>query len=52
MVPTGTDKTGKPGKWEGIFQSGKKVREFCQDWKSQEFFLKILEKSEKVVLEN
>ena len=32
MVPTGT---GKPGKWEGIFQSGNfvktgKVREICQ----------------------
>ena len=23
MVPTGTGKQGKPGKWEGIFQSGK-----------------------------
>ena len=23
MVPTGAGKQGKPGKWEGIFQSGK-----------------------------
>ena len=23
MVPTGTGNQGKPGKWEGIFQSGK-----------------------------
>ena len=36
MVPTGT---GKPGKWEDFFQSGK----------SQGILLKILEKSEKII---
>ena len=56
MVPT---RTGKPGKIHGShrdWKSGKtwkngkafasqgKVREFCQDWKSQGILLKILEK--------
>ena len=26
MVPTGTGKQGKPGKWEGIFKSGNFVK--------------------------
>ena len=42
MVPTGTGNQGKLGKWEGIFQSGK----------SQGILLKILEKLEKIMLEN
>ena len=29
-----------------------KVREFCEDWKSQEILLKILEKWGKIILEN
>ena len=41
MVPTGT---GEPEKWAGIFQSGKKSSQFCQDWKSRGILLKILEK--------
>ena len=45
MVPIGT---GKPGKMGRHFP----VREFCQDWKSQGIFLKILEKFEKIILEN
>ena len=48
MVPTGTGKTGKPGNVRRHFP----VREFCQDWKSEGILLKILEKSEKVLLEN
>ena len=48
MVPTGTGKQGKPGKMGRHFP----VREFCQDWKSQGILLKILEKSEKIILEN
>ena len=39
------------GKWEGILQSGKSQGIF-QDWKSQGILLKILEKLEKVILEN
>ena len=41
MVPSGT------GKMEGHFP----VREFCQDWKSQGILLKILKKSENIILE-
>ena len=40
-VPT---QTGKPGKWEGIFQSGKS-QVFWTDWKSQGKSHKILENS-------
>ena len=45
-------KTGKT--WENgkAFSSQGKVREFWQDWKSQGILLKILEKSEKIILEN
>ena len=45
-------KTGET--WENgmAFSSQGKVREFCQDWKSQGILLKILEKSEKIILEN
>ena len=42
-------KTWKNGK---AFSSQGKVREFCQDWKSQGILLKILEKSENIILEN
>ena len=38
-------RTGKPGKWEGISQSGKKVREFLSDLKSPGKSHKILENS-------
>ena len=51
MVPTWTGNQGKHGKWEGIFQSGKS-QGIWQDWKSQGILLKILEKSEKIILEN
>ena len=52
MVPTRTGKTEKT--WENgrAFSSKGKVRKFCQDWKSQGILPKILEKSEKVILEN
>ena len=48
MVPTGTGNQGKPGKMGRHFP----VRGFCQDWKSQGILLKILEKLEKITLEN
>ena len=40
---------GSHGHWKNgtAFSSQVKVREFCQDWKSQGILLKILEKSEK-----
>ena len=40
--------------WENgkAFSSQGKFREFCQDWKSQGILLKILEKSDKITLEN
>ena len=55
MVPTGTANQGKPGKWEGIFQSGKSqgiLSRLEKSGKSQGILLKILEKSEKIILEN
>ena len=45
MVPT---RTGKPGKTAQHFP----VREFSSDWKRQGILPKILEKSEKIMLEN
>ena len=48
MVPTGTGNQGKPGKMGRHFP----VREFRQDRKSQGILLKILEKLEKIILEN
>ena len=47
--PPGLEMREDLEKWEGIFQSGKS-QGFCQDWKS--ILLKILEKSEKMILEN
>ena len=49
MVSTGTGKQGKPGKMGRHFP----IREFCQDRKSPGgILLKILEKLEKIILEN
>ena len=45
-------KSGKTWKDGKAFSSQGKVREFCQDWKSQGILLKILEKSEKFILGN
>ena len=47
MVPTGTGKPGKVGRHFPVRESQK----FCQDWKSQGILLKILEKSEKIILD-
>ena len=44
-------KSGKTWKNVKAFSSQGKVREFCQDWKSQGILLKILEKSGKIILE-
>ena len=44
MLPTGTGKRGKLGKWEGIFQSGN----FCQDWKSWGILLKYWKNEKKL----
>ena len=51
MVPIGTGNQGKPGKMGRHFPFRKKL-EFCQDWRSQGILLKILEKLEKIILEN
>ena len=48
MVPTGTGNQGKPGKMGRYFP----VRENCQNGKSQGILLKILGKSQKIILEN
>ena len=45
-------KTGKTWKNKKAFSRQGKVGEFCQDWKNQGILLKILEKSEKIILEN
>ena len=45
-------KSGKTWKNGKAFSSQGKVGEFCQDWKSQGIILKILEKLEKIMLEN
>ena len=44
-----SEKTWKNGK---AFSSQGKVREFCQDWKSQEILPKILEKQENLNKKN
>ena len=41
-------KSGKTWKNGKAFSSQGKVREFCQDWKSQGILLKILEDQEKL----
>ena len=45
-------KSGKIWKNGKTFSSQGKVREFCQDWKSQGILLTILENLEKFILEN
>ena len=45
-------KSGKTWKNGKAFSSQGKVREFCQDWKSQGILLKILEKLKQITLEN
>ena len=45
-------KSGKTWKNGKVFSSRGKVGEFCQDWKSQVILLRILEKLEKIILEN
>ena len=47
-VPTRTGKTGKPGKWEGIFQSGKKSGNFEQTGKVREKSGKITQNNGKL----
>ena len=55
MVPTGTGKTRKPGKMERDFPAREKSGNFVKTGKVREdsgILLKILEKSDKIVLEN
>ena len=43
-------RTGKPRKWESIFQSGKSQETLLRLWKSQGILPKILEKSGKTYI--